>query len=274
MLKGIAASPGMVIGRSVVLALESLDINMRLLNFDEVQGELERLGIAIEQSKIQLQQVLELALREVGPEEARIFEAQALILDDYLLLTTIKNSITEERINVEAAVDRAIQMFASVMEGAADDYTRERALDIRDVGRRLIRNLLGHDPQPIQPLDEPAVIFAYDLSPSDTVSLDKSMVLGFATELGGKTSHTAILAKSLGIPAVVGVGPKLREVGSRSQVILDGNLGQIFLNPSKDLVGIYHQRIEEEHRRKERLARLRDLPAVTLDGFRVSLEGN
>lgn len=274
MLKGIAASPGIAIGKAMVLENETLETTKRFISPEEIQEELDRLSQAIQQSRVQLAQLRDKVAAEVGTNQARIFEAQALILEDYLFLTTIKNTVLQEKLNIETAVDKAIHMFASVMEVAGDDYTRERAYDIRDVGRRLLRNLLGRHPQPLKALTEEVVIFAHDLTPSDTVHLDKSKVLGFATEVGGKTSHTAIMARTMQIPAVVGVGAGLTQVPSGSLVIIDGNNGLVAINPSPELAAIYRRKLEDIAERRARLAQLKDLPAVTMDGHRIRLDIN
>lgn len=274
MLKGIGASPGIAIGRVVVLENETLETARRLIDQSEVETELARFKLAIQQSKEQLDQLREKVADEVGIVQARIFEAQSLILDDYLLLNTIYNTVTQEKLNIETAVDKAIYMFTSVMESSGDDYTRERAHDIRDVGRRMMRNLLGRQPQPIKALHEPAVILAHDLTPSDTVNLDKSKVLGFATEVGGRTSHTAILARTLQIPAVVGVGTELSQVPEGSPAIIDGNTGLVAINPSTELVETYRGIQQELASRRKQLEVLKDVPAITIDGCRIRLDVN
>jgi phosphotransferase system enzyme I (PtsI) len=274
MLKGVAASPGIAIGMVVVLENESLETARRFINPEEVEAELARLSQAIEQGKVQLEHLQAKVAIEVGADQARIFQAQALILEDYLLLNSIQNSVLQDKLNIELAVDKAIHMFVSVMENSGDDYTRERAHDIRDVGRRIIRNLLGRPAQPHKALTEPAVILAHDLTPSDTVNLDKSKVLGFATEAGGRTSHTAILARTLQIPAVVGVGPGLTQVSPGCPAIIDGNSGLVAVNPSVELVDSYRKRQQEVISLHHQLDSLKDFPAVTLDGYRIRIDVN
>lgn len=275
MKKGIPASPGIASGKVWIFQKEKPVIPKRMIKEDEVSLELERFHQAIDKAKEHLSDVAKLVSENVGEDMGEIFQAHRMILEDYLLIGAIEASISSERNNAEVAVEQNIHRFAGMFEMANDDYTRERANDLRDLGMRVIRNLLGYQGCDLSKMPEDVILFAEDLTPSDTSLIDKSKLLGFVTEVGGRTSHTAILARALEIPAVVGMGEGFTKRASNHQVaIIDGNQGDVMLDPPRALSEDYEGRKVRYSLYKQELGLLRDKPATTADGIRINLRGN
>jgi len=229
-IQGIGASPGIAIGPAY--RFQRMDLHVEARTVHDVDAEFARFFQALEMAEGQLRLVHEKARREAGADQAAIFEAQLEMLRDPELLGETQAAIRDQRLNAEAAWWSTVERFASILEEMESEYFRARAADIRDVGRRVLRILKGITEEPVQ-LTQSVVVLAQDLSPSDTVSLDKSMVLGFCTAGGGETSHTAILARSLGLPAVVAAGPEVLEIPSGTQVIVDGVQGLLIVEPDE-----------------------------------------
>jgi len=271
-LKGISASYGIAIGPAFLYQRAALEIECR--SIVDPAAELARLAVAQETARQQLQLVFEKALAESGEEEAEIFKAQSMMLDDPELVNSIQKIVESDLVNVESALSDTIENYASMLSALDDEYLSARALDIRDVGARLLRILLGVDEEPTVGLTQPSVIFADDLTPSDTILLDKTFVLAFCTSKGGATSHTAILARSLGIPAVVGAGKKVRKIKDGTLVILDGDSGEVVIKPDEATLAEYKVRQDAFIRIRSKAAQVSDQPAVTLDGYRVEVVAN
>lgn len=271
-IKGIPASYGIAIGPTFVYERAALDIVCSVI--EDPVAELARLAVAQEAARQQLLLVYEKALVESGEEQAEIFKAQAMILDDPELVGAVKKIVEKDLTNVESALSDTVESYAAMLEALEDEYLSARALDIRDVGSRLLRNLLGISESPTEGLTKPSIILAVDLTPSDTILLDKSFVLGFCTSKGGATSHTAILARSLGIPAVVGAGKKVRKVENGTSMILDGDTGEVIIKPDESTLATYLIRQESHLRIRGEAVKVADQPAVTLDGHRVEVVAN
>ncbi|OCL25685.1 phosphoenolpyruvate--protein phosphotransferase [Orenia metallireducens] len=271
-LVGTAASPGIAIGKVLILEEENLDYQKKTV--EDVEGEKARLHDALERSKEQLQAIKDKVEREMGNDKAEIFQAHLLVLADPELISAVENKIANEKINAEAALDATVEQFATLFANMDNDYMKERASDIRDVGSRILKNLLGIDSVNLAQLDEEVILIADDLTPSDTAQVNKDKVLGFATKIGGRTSHTAIMARSLELPAVVGVSEILDIVENGDQIIVDGVDGDIIINPTEDQLASYKNKAEEYEQRKARLAELKDLAGETKDGHRVELVAN
>ncbi|MSU36419.1 MAG: phosphoenolpyruvate--protein phosphotransferase [Pedosphaera sp.] len=266
---GIAMAPVRLLGSTVP------EVTARVLAMEETGPELERLHAALAVTRRQLEAIQTQVAGRIGARDAEIFEAHLLVLEDVVLLDEIRRAITEQRVNAEAAVDAVINRYASALAAVGDEYLRERAADVRDIGHRLVRVLDGAgEPGDLSTLREPCILVAHDLSPSTTAQIDRRMVLGFATEVGGKTSHTAILARKLGIPAVVGVHAITRSVRNGEQALLDGFSGQLIAQPTEHTLFQYGQLRQRRVAFEERLRSLRDQPAVTLDGHRLLLAAN
>lgn len=273
-LEGVAASPGIAIGPAFVLGGDVVHIFPRVLPEEEVPAEIERFKRALEQARQELERIRQEVSRDLGEENAKVFEVHQLMLEDQVVIEETIRRIRTERKNADLVFYEVMRALESNMAAGGGEYFRARAADVRDVKRRVIRHIQGQRHDHLAPLAEPAIIVASDLSPSDTVSLDKAKVLGFATDLGGRTSHAAILARSLELPSVVGLGRISAVVQTGEWMILDGLQGVVVVNPSPETVAKYRQRQEEFCQLQRRLERLRDLPARTLDGKDVELSAN
>lgn len=269
-LNGIPAAPGLAHGKTLVVTQEKLEIPH--YETKDVEGETERLMAACEKGKEELSAFKEDVSGRAKSNEAQIFEAHRMILEDVALLDRAKKSI-QGGINAEKAWMDSIEYFAQMMEQIPDEMFSSRALDIRDVGRRVLGHLLGISVGGTV-LTHPAIILGDDLTPSDTVSLDKDLVLGFATARGGPTSHTAILAKAFGLPAVVGLGQEILSVPNGTLVMVDGNVGSVQVSPDESTLNGF---IEKEKVAEQEQAKARDAAqarAVTADGERVEVVAN
>lgn len=268
MFKGIAASPGIALGEAFVLEDKPLTISQAPIDKDNISEEIKRFDNAVDKARSQLMKIKEKAQRELGTEKAAIFEAHLMILDDAVLLDGIRTKISSDLISAEYAASQVVEQYVQMFQEMEDPYLKERAADIQDIGKRIINNILGLESQSLATLEREAVIIAKDLTPSDTAQLDKKMVKGFATDLGGRTSHTAIMARSLEIPAVVGLGDLSSKVKDRSPVIIDGNEGIVILNPTKTTIDEYRRKEEEYTQLLQELAKLKDMPCETQCGSR------
>lgn len=273
-MKGIGASPGIAIGKAYVLTHQEIKVDQKNIEDKEIAKEQQKLENAIEISKKQLQTIKEKAVSELGVSEAEIFKAHLLVLEDPEFIGQIQYSIENEKINAAYATQKIMEQFIKVFQSMDDAYFKERAADIKDVGTRLLKNILGIASQDLSMLEEDVVIFAHDLTPSDTAQMNKNRVLGFGTEIGGRTSHTAIMARSLEIPAVVGLKEITRQAQQGDMVILDGLTGEVFLNPSQEVLQKYQSKKEMYENYRKELEKLKDLPAQTSDGHRVEIVGN
>ncbi|TDX59133.1 phosphoenolpyruvate--protein phosphotransferase [Orenia marismortui] len=269
---GVAASPGIAIGKILILEEENLEYDKN--KFEDVDSEKNRLHDALDASKEQLTAIKEKVEREMGSDKAEIFQAHLMVVADPELISAIENKIESEQVNAELALDETVEQFATMFANMDNDYMKERASDIRDVGGRILKNLLGVESVDLAELEEEVVLIAEDLTPSDTAQVDKDKVLGFATKIGGRTSHTAIMARSLELPAVVGVSDILDEVENGKQIIVDGVDGNIIINPSAEELETYETKAQEYQERKKRLAQLKELPGKTEDGHQVELVAN
>jgi len=241
----------------------------RKVKKSEVKGELKKFRIALERSKKQILEIKEKTLREIGEKEANIFQAQLLMLEDPMFVNEVENKIRCGK-NAEAAVNEVVENLVSTFSAIKDEYLKERALDIQDIGERVIKNLLGYEDS--LELTQKAVVIAKNLTPSDTARMKR--VLGFATEVGGTTSHTAIIAREYGIPAVVGVANLTEKVKPGELVIVDGNKGLVIVQPDKKTANQYIKIGREIKRRSEQLKKFACLPAVTADGHRIEVAAN
>jgi phosphotransferase system enzyme I (PtsI) len=275
MYQGIAASPGIEIGKAFVLKEIEIKINTANIEEDKIDGEIKRLEEGIAKSREQLIKIREKAERELGKDKAQIFDAHIMVLDDPIFMDEIREKIKSERITAENAISQVAKKYVDMFNSMEDEYLKERAADIKDVSERLIKNVLGIPIQSLADLAEEVIVIARDLTPSDTAQMDKEKVKAFATDMGGRTSHTAIMARSLEIPAVVGLGSISNEVSEGDTVIVDGNKGIVLVNPSEDTLRQYNELKLEYQRYKEELKKLKDLPAETKDGKRrVELAAN
>ncbi|GAB6099555.1 phosphoenolpyruvate--protein phosphotransferase [Halanaerocella petrolearia] len=271
-LTGVAASPGIVTGE--VMLLEEEDLSYEEVNIKDIEAEKERFAQAIQESKEQLQAIKEKVKEDMGADKAEIFQAHLMVVEDPELISAVENKIETKEVNAEAALEETVEQFATMFANMDDEYMRERASDIRDVGTRILRNLLGVESVSLAQLDREVILVAEDLTPFDTAQVDKDKVLGFATKIGGRTSHTAIMARSLELPAVVGASDILDEVENGMEIIVDGINGTVIVEPTEDELTKYQEMAKEHEERKKRLAQLKEKPAKTEDGHQVELVAN
>jgi len=271
-LQGVVVSPGIAIGQAYVYEPE-VPVAV-LLKVDDVEQEMTRFHQALEVAKAQIESVQSEAVAEVGEETAAIFTAHAMFLEDPELLGQITGRIEADGINAEFAVQETIESYAAVFASMEDEYMRARGADIKDVGQRLLRVLMGKAEVPLSELSSPVIVIAHDLTPSDTARMNKAMVLGFATETGGRTSHTAIMARILGIPAVVALGQLLDDVQAGDIVIVDGGEGLLVVDPDDGTISEYQSRRGEDRKRQDALRKDAQLRAVTADGHAFDVAAN
>ncbi len=274
MPKGIAASPGIAVGKAYILEKEEYCILEYKIKKEEVEGELERFEVAVESSKKDLGKIKKRVEEELGEKEAYIFQAHLYILEDPLFVQDITKRIRRQRLNAEAAVRRTLKVFEAKFASARAEFIRRRFGDVEDVGEHILRNLLKRPTLTLSHLEEKIIVVANDLAPSDTASMQKSNILGFATNVGGRTSHSAIMARSMEIPAVVGLGSITSKVQPGSVVILDGNRGRVIVNPTSRQLASYRTEKERFISHRKELEILRSLPPQTLDGREVGLAAN
>ncbi|HTD67666.1 MAG TPA: phosphoenolpyruvate--protein phosphotransferase [Candidatus Limnocylindria bacterium] len=275
-LHGIAVSPGVCRGKILLLTDSRVDsVPRRTISEEEIPEQIARLQQSVTETRRQLHAVQERVNAGMGAKDASIFDAHLLVLEDPTLLDEVSRFVTEQKVNIEYAFAQVAEKYAQTLEAIGDEYLRERAADMRDVTERLLQNLIGtYQELDLKHLKEPYIIVAYDLAPSRTAMLDKKNVLGFATDVGGKTSHTAIMARSLRIPAVVGLGKASAELKDGQYALLDGYHGQVIINPTDQTLFEYGQLVRRQVSLEEKLRDTIDKPAVTLDGVRLTLSAN
>lgn len=272
MIKGIAASNGIAIAKAYKLVMP--DLTVEKTTVEDVEKEIKVYEAAMEQTAKELETIKEAASKNLSAEEAAVFDAHALVLSDPELKTQVEDKIRNEKLNAAAALDEVASMFVSMFESMGDEYFRERAADIKDVSRRLLANLLGKPlPNPAL-IDEEVVIIADDLTPSDTAQLNKNLVRGFATNIGGRTSHSAIMARSLEIPAVVACKTITDEVKDGDMIALSGIEGVVIINPDEATIADYTQKRDEYKAYREELKKLVNEKTVSTDGHHVELVAN
>ncbi|MDR1305586.1 MAG: phosphoenolpyruvate--protein phosphotransferase [Verrucomicrobiales bacterium] len=273
-LSGIPVSPGIVCGPLMVLTSEELLVPKNQIAPDAVSNEIARLEAALVKTRQEVMDIKAHLSASLGEKDASIFDAHLLVLEDSTLLEAVRKQIESRNLCVEIIFHHLMQNYAQSMRQTDDAYLRERAADILDVGRRVLSNLLGTTPGDKYNLEQPSIILAHDLSPSDTAMLDRSKVLGFATDIGSRTSHTAIMARSLNIPAVVGLKDASNKMARGVEVILDGHEGWLIINPTEQTKFQYGQLEHKRHQVDVQLERLKGTEAITKDGKKVVLSAN
>ena len=272
MYKGTGASPGIALGRALVIEHSELVIEKKTIeNIDE---EIQKLESAVKVSKEELTKVKEKALAELGEHEAEIFEAHLLVLEDPELIGSAISKIRDEKVNADYALNEIKEMFVAMFESMDNEYMRERAADIKDVTNRVLRHILGIKVVDLAGLDEEVVLIAHDLTPSDTATMNKNMVLGFLTDIGGRTSHTAIMARTLEIAAVVGLNDITKKVKDGDYIVFYGDTGEVIVNPYEETKAKYASLKEEFEEYRKSLELLKGQASITTDGRHVELAGN
>jgi phosphotransferase system enzyme I (PtsI) len=272
--RGIPVSPGVAIGPALMLDTEAYRIPQRLVEREQIDAEVQRLrralAAAVTGARAQQQAITD----RLGPQYGAIFGAHALLMDDPAVAREMEALIREQRHAAEYAVSRVIRRYAKVLESIERSPLAARAADLFDMERSILGNLLGQRREQLRDLKEPVIILAHDLTPSETAALDPHTVHAFATEAGGRASHTAIMAGVLEIPAVVGLGKFITDISGGDQVIVDGTRGVVILDPDEETLERYERTRRSFRTFESQLEELRDLPAETRDGVRIPLMGN
>ncbi|MGQ3479357.1 phosphoenolpyruvate--protein phosphotransferase [Paenibacillus sp. TY11] len=271
-ISGIAASAGIAIARAFILEHPNYAVERRAVG--DVEAEIARLDAALAESQTELEAIKEKTLQELGEKKAEIFASHLLILNDPELIDPVKAKIKDEQLNADYALDEVATQFISMFENMKSAYLQERASDMRDVTKRILNHLLGvHFVSPAE-IAEETIVLAEDLTPSDTAQLNREFVKGFATNIGGRTSHSAIMARSLEIPAVVGTKNILSQAKSGDLIIVDGLDGHVFVNPSEEIVAEYRAKQVAYDKQREEWRKLRGEATVSVDGVHVELAAN
>ena len=274
MITGIPASPGIVFGKALVLKEEKIVLDTQKISEDQVEAEVARFYAGREAAVEQLNSIHQRALKSLGEEKAAIFEGHLMILEDEELEEEIIDYLRSNKVNASVAASKIIDQQVEMLSEIDDEYLKERAGDIRDIGNRLIKNILGMHIVDLGDITEESILVAYDLTPSETAQLNLEKVLGFITDIGGRTSHTSIMARSLELPAIVGTNNVTARVNTGDYLILDAVNNRVYVNPTQaeiDELKTLEAKLAEE---KAELAKLKDLPAVTLDDHKVEVVAN
>ena len=273
-LTGIGASEGVSIGK-VLLFIEEEMIIPEVKTVDStVESELTKLDEGLKKSKTQLIAIREKVKEKMGEDKAAIFDGHIMLLEDEDLIMEVQDKIKGEGLPAAKALSDGIEEYCAMISALEDPYLRERAADLQDIGKRWLKNILGIKIKDLSNLEPNTVVVTYDLTPSDTAQLDLENCVGFITEVGGKTAHSAIMARSLELPAVVGVKGVLSEVKEGEAVVMDGEAGVLFLNPAEDVIKEYNDKKEKIEKEKEELKKLITEEAITPDGRKVDIWGN
>ena len=273
-LTGIGASEGVSIGK-VLLFIEEEMIIPEVKTVDStVESELTKLDEGLKKSKTQLIAIREKVKEKMGEDKAAIFDGHIMLLEDEDLIMEVQDKIKGEGLPAAKALSDGIEEYCAMISALEDPYLRERAADLQDIGKRWLKNILGIKIKDLSNLEPNTVVVTYDLTPSDTAQLDLENCVGFITEVGGKTAHSAIMARSLELPAVVGVKGVLSEVKEGEAVVMDGEAGVLFLNPAEDVIKEYNDKKEKIEKEKEELKKLIIEEAITPDGRKVDIWGN
>ncbi len=274
MISGILASPGIAFGNALLLKEDEIVINRKKISADQVDQEIQRFLAGRGKAASQLEAIKIKAGETFGDEKAAIFEGHIMLLEDEELEQEIIALIKEEHASADAATHTIIEGQAKALEELDDEYLKERAADVRDIGKRLLQNILGLHIVDLSAITDEVILVAKDLTPSETAQLNLKKVLGFITDLGGRTSHTSIMARSLELPAIVGTGGITNQVKNGDYLILDGVNNTIYINPAEDVIEKLKEVQSHYLSEKNELAKLKDLPAITLDGHQVEVGAN
>jgi phosphotransferase system enzyme I (PtsI) len=273
--QGIGVSAGIAIGKVFVLhSGESFNLPKRTVGPEQISNEIARFEDALTRTRNEILQIRRKLSSQIGRESSDIFTAHLLILEDRTLIEDVIEVVKNEKVGAEYAFAAVIQRYFQAFSQINDEYLKERISDIRDVGKRLLGNLCGEEKKRLEEFQGKVIIASHDLSPSDTASLDRNKVLAFVTEIGGPTSHTAILGRSLEIPAIVGLDKIVSELQDNDTIIVDGTHGVVVINPDQATIDKFNSQGNRFNQLTGELDKLRDLPAETLDGKRITLAAN
>jgi phosphotransferase system enzyme I (PtsI) len=259
-------------GMAVVIAQNEIQIPQK--NIPDVELELQRFANGVEQAKHQIAGIQKAAVSKFGRDKAEIFTAHLLMLEDPEFLKQVESRIRNEKVNAEYALQVALDFYLSALQALDDPYLRERTADLKDVGARVIRILMGKATFSALDIPGKCIIVAHDLTPSETAQMNREKILGFVTELGGATSHTAIMARSIGIPAIVGLQTAASQIRTGDQIIIDGETGDVLINPDPQVIGDYQKKQVSMEKARRDLLRLKEAVPITRDGRRIVLAAN
>ena len=274
MISGILASPGIVFGKALVLKEEKIVLDTQKIKDSQIENEIARFYAGRDAAVEQLNSIKDRAYQSLGEEKAAIFEGHLMILEDEELEEEIIDYLRSNHVNAAVAANVVIDQQVAMLSEIDDEYLKERAGDIRDIGNRLIKNILGMHIVDLGEINEEAILVAYDLTPSETAQLNLDKVLGFVTDIGGRTSHTSIMARSLELPAIVGTNNVTEKVKTGDFLILDALNNAVYVNPSQQEIQRLKTLQDKLAEEKAELAKLKDLPALTLDGHQVDVVAN
>ena len=274
MISGIPVSPGIVFGKALVLKEEKIVLDTQKIKDSQIENEIARFYAGRDAAVEQLTSIKDRAYQSLGEEKAAIFEGHLMILEDEELEEEIIDYLRSNHVNAAVAANVVIDQQVAMLSEIDDEYLKERAGDIRDIGNRLIKNILGMHIVDLGEINEEAILVAYDLTPSETAQLNLDKVLGFVTDIGGRTSHTSIMARSLELPAIVGTNNVTEKVKTGDFLILDALNNAVYVNPSQQEIQRLKTLQDKLAEEKAELAKLKDLPALTLDGHQVDVVAN
>ena len=273
-LKGIAAAGGISIGPAYLLGREEFVVLREAISWTDIPVQIQLFEEALIQTRREIIELQKKINSDMGQEEAQIFDAHLLVLEDRMLIEEVISRLKKEQLNVAYIFSEVLKKYIGVFLKIEDEYLKERAADINDVGKRILRNLLGEEKRGLGDVGVKAIIVAHDISPSDTAAMHTKSVAAFVTDIGGKTSHTAIMAKSLEIPAVVGLEGVTSKVSPGDMLIVDGSMGIVIINPDEETLKNYRQKLERLKGIADKFLLAKDLSAVTTDGRIVLINAN
>ena len=273
-LKGIAAASGISIGPVYKFGKEEFTIIKEAVAWENIPAQIQLFEEALIKTRREIIELQKRINSDMGQDEAQIFDAHLLVLEDRMLIEEVISRLKKAQLNVAYIFSEVLKKYISVFSKIEDEYLKERTADINDVGKRILRHLLGKERQSLSELKERAIVVAHDLSPSDTAAMHRQNVAGFVTDIGGKTSHTAIMAKSLEIPAVVGVEGFTLRVKVGDILIVDGNTGTVIIDPDEQTLSNYQEELEKLKGIAARFISVKDLPAVSKDGKTIGINAN
>ena len=273
-LRGIAVSPGIIIGKARIIDRSRVKILYQyLIDEKQVHKEVERLKEALRATQEQIV-TLKNRMPDQIKQHAFILDSHVMMIKDGMLSDSTINTILQEKINAEWALKKSIQNIGLLFDQVEDEYIRERFRDVENLGEKILRNLAGKEQESLQEINERVIIVAHDLSPVDTSEMNIAKVMGFITDVGGRTSHTAIMAQSLKIPAVVGLESVTHQVRDGTLLIVDGNRGEVIIDPDDDAIILYQEKQIEHQRYESSIVKIGRLPAETLDGHKITIKAN
>lgn len=271
-MKGQATSPGIGIGK--VFLYKERNFKIKKKHVEDYNLEVDKFNKALEKAKEEIDGLYNRTLENIGKKEADIFASHNMMLKDPDFIKAIEESIRKDKVNSEWAVKEVANAFIDLFENIEDEYLRARNTDLIDVSNRILRIILNKEKIDLSSIAEESIIVANDLTPSDTADIDRSKVLGLVTELGARTTHTSIIARTLGIPAIVGIDNISKKVKHGDSIIIDGSSGEVFINPTEEEINFYRSKLKTAEKTKEKLKTMIGKEAISKDGYRVDLSGN